>query len=63
MNTDGISFGKYNERMYTKLSSANPIDFCRYQVNNCFLATPNYSIAALLLPVKRIKRKSYALPY
>ncbi|MBN2478658.1 MAG: class I fructose-bisphosphate aldolase [Parachlamydiales bacterium] len=29
-----IKFGKYSEKMYTDLSSDNPIDLCRYQVIN-----------------------------
>ncbi len=31
------SYGKYDERMYTELSSDNPIDLCRYQVANCYM--------------------------
>jgi class I fructose-bisphosphate aldolase len=34
---DGISYGKYDERMYTVLTTDNPIDLCRYQVINCFM--------------------------
>lgn len=30
-------FGKYDERMYTELSSDHPIDLCRYQVANCYM--------------------------
>ncbi len=37
MNTNGISYGKYDERMYTQLTTDNPIDLCRYQVANCFM--------------------------
>lgn len=37
LNMDGISYGKYDERMYTELTTDNPIDLCRYQVINCFL--------------------------
>jgi class I fructose-bisphosphate aldolase len=37
LNTDGISYGKYDERMYTELTTDNPIDLCRYQVTNCFM--------------------------
>lgn len=37
LNTDSMSYGKMDERMYTKLSSPNPIDLCRYQVLNCFM--------------------------
>lgn len=36
MNQDG-SYGKYDDLMYTKLSSDNPIDLCRYQVANCYM--------------------------
>ncbi|MFV8441767.1 class I fructose-bisphosphate aldolase [Flavobacterium sp. LB2P44] len=31
-----IKFAKTNPDMYTKLSSAHPIDLCRYQVINCY---------------------------
>ena len=31
-----IHFAKTNPEMYTKLSSSNPIDLCRYQVMNCY---------------------------
>jgi fructose-bisphosphate aldolase, class I len=37
LNSDGISYGKYDERMYTELTNDNPIDLCRYQVINCFM--------------------------
>lgn len=30
-------FGKYDERMYSELSSNHPIDLCRYQVANCYM--------------------------
>lgn len=36
MNRDG-SFGKYDERMYSELSSDHPIDLTRYQVANCYM--------------------------
>jgi class I fructose-bisphosphate aldolase len=36
LNTGG-SYGKFDELMYTKLSSDNPIDLCRYQVANCYM--------------------------
>src|SRR6185437_9197821 len=36
LNTGGSSYGKLDERIYTKLSSDHPIDLCRYQVLNCF---------------------------
>jgi len=32
MNTDGNKYGKYDERIYTELSSDNPIDLTRYQL-------------------------------
>lgn len=32
-----IKFGKYNEKMYTELTSNHPIDLCRYQVANCYM--------------------------
>ena len=34
LNADGKKFGKYDERMYTELSSDNPIDLARYQLIN-----------------------------
>jgi class I fructose-bisphosphate aldolase len=36
LNTGGSSYGKLDERIYTKLTSDHPIDLCRYQVANCF---------------------------
>lgn len=36
LNKDG-SYGKFDEKMYTDLSSDNPIDLCRYQVANCYM--------------------------
>lgn len=32
-----IKFGKFSEKMYTNLSSDNPIDLCRYQVINNYM--------------------------
>ncbi len=37
LNVPGTSYGKYDERMYTELSSDHPIDLCRYQVANCYM--------------------------
>ncbi len=37
MNIDGVSYGKSDKLMYDKLSSAHPIDLCRYQVANCYM--------------------------
>ncbi|WP_316802789.1 class I fructose-bisphosphate aldolase [Pedobacter nototheniae] len=37
LNVDGVSYGKFDERMYTQLSSDHPIDLCRYQVVNCYM--------------------------
>ncbi len=37
LNTDGTSYGKFDERMYTKLATDNPIDLCRYQVINGYM--------------------------
>lgn len=37
LNTDGISYGKFDDRMYTKLATDNPIDLCRYQVINGYM--------------------------
>ncbi|HVL38609.1 MAG TPA: class I fructose-bisphosphate aldolase [Fimbriimonadaceae bacterium] len=36
LNTGGSSYGKLDERIYTKLTSEHPIDLTRYQVVNCF---------------------------
>lgn len=32
-----INFGKTHNKVYTELSSDNPIDLCRYQVANCYM--------------------------
>jgi fructose-bisphosphate aldolase, class I len=37
LNMGGSSYGKFDERMYTELSSDHPIDLCRYQVANCYM--------------------------
>ncbi len=37
LNADGVSFGKYDKRIYSELSSDHPIDLCRYQVANCYM--------------------------
>ena len=37
LNTSDTSYGKFDERMYTELTTDNPIDLCRYQVANCFM--------------------------
>jgi class I fructose-bisphosphate aldolase len=37
LNANGSSYGKLDERMYTKLASDNPIDLARYQVANCYM--------------------------
>ena len=31
------AYGKTDERIYTELTSDNPIDLCRYQVANCYM--------------------------
>ncbi len=36
MNANG-SFGKYDDRMYTELSTDHPIDLTRYQLANCYM--------------------------
>lgn len=36
LNTGNSSYGKLDERIYTELTSDNPIDLTRYQVLNCF---------------------------
>ena len=37
MNSGNTTYGEYDERMYTELSSDHPIDLCRYQVANCYM--------------------------
>lgn len=37
LNTGSSSYGKLDERIYTELTSDNPIDLCRYQVINCYM--------------------------
>ncbi len=37
LNVPGTSYGKYDERIYSELSSDHPIDLCRYQVANCYM--------------------------
>ncbi len=37
LNKGDASFGKYDERMYTELSSDHPIDLTRYQVANGYM--------------------------
>jgi fructose-bisphosphate aldolase, class I len=37
LNTGGVTYGKYDERMYTQLSTDHPIDLTRYQVINCYM--------------------------
>lgn len=36
LNTGGVSYGKFDKRMYEQLASDHPIDLCRYQVLNCY---------------------------
>jgi len=37
LNTGGNSYGKFDERIYTELSSDHPIDLARYQVLNNYM--------------------------
>ncbi|MEJ2147465.1 MAG: class I fructose-bisphosphate aldolase [Acidobacteriota bacterium] len=37
LNSEGVSYGKYDKRMYSELCSDHPIDLCRYQVANCYM--------------------------
>ena len=37
LNSGNSSYGKLDERMYTKLSTPNPIDLTKYQVANCYM--------------------------
>lgn len=36
LNQNG-SYGKFDEKIYSELSSDHPIDLCRYQVANCYM--------------------------
>jgi class I fructose-bisphosphate aldolase len=37
LNMGDSSYGKFDKRIYTDLTSDHPIDLCRYQVANCFM--------------------------
>jgi class I fructose-bisphosphate aldolase len=37
LNTGGSSYGKLDERIYSELTTDDPIDLCRYQVVNCYM--------------------------
>jgi class I fructose-bisphosphate aldolase len=37
LNGAGSSYGKFDEKIYTDLTSDHPIDLCRYQVANCYM--------------------------
>lgn len=37
LNIGDSSYGKFDKRIYTELSSDHPIDLCRYQVANCYM--------------------------
>jgi class I fructose-bisphosphate aldolase len=37
LNSAGVSYGKFDKRMYGELTSDHPIDLCRYQVANCYM--------------------------
>ncbi|HEX2733650.1 MAG TPA: class I fructose-bisphosphate aldolase [Polyangiaceae bacterium] len=37
LNTGESSYGKLDERIYSQLTTAHPIDLCRYQVINCYM--------------------------
>jgi class I fructose-bisphosphate aldolase len=37
LNMGGSSYGKFDKRIYTELSSDHPIDLTRYQVANCYM--------------------------
>jgi len=37
LNAGGASYGKFDKRIYTELTSDHPIDLTRYQVANCYL--------------------------
>src|SRR6201997_822914 len=37
LNTGDSSYGKFDKRIYSELTSDHPIDLCRYQVANCYM--------------------------
>lgn len=37
LNMGQSSYGKIDKRVYTRLTTDNPIDLCRYQVANCYM--------------------------
>ena len=37
LNTESVSYGKLDKRIYSDLTSDHPIDLSRYQVANCFM--------------------------
>jgi class I fructose-bisphosphate aldolase len=37
LNAGGVSYGKFDKRVYSELTSDHPIDLCRYQVANCYM--------------------------
>jgi class I fructose-bisphosphate aldolase len=37
LNAGGASYGQFDERIYTELTTDHPIDLCRYQVANCYM--------------------------
>ena len=37
LNMGSSSYGKFDDRIYTKLASDHPIDLTRYQVANCYM--------------------------
>ena len=37
LNTGESAYGKLDERIYTELTTDNPIDLCRYQVISCYM--------------------------
>src|SRR5690348_13669291 len=37
LNMGDSSYGKFDKRIYSDLTSDHPIDLCRYQVANCFM--------------------------
>ncbi|MGB2673167.1 MAG: class I fructose-bisphosphate aldolase [Candidatus Acidiferrum sp.] len=37
LNMGDSSYGKFDKRIYSELSSDHPVDLCRYQVANCFM--------------------------
>ncbi len=59
---EALKFGKFNKKMYTELTSANPIDLCRYQVANNYMGKAGLINSGGESKVNRILPMPYELP-